>query len=90
MAYNTPAKLKAYIRKNKVRNRIRRRKYFKEYNRKNKDRRKMMYMLEGMDKIMVSTKMLSQDIIDKTELMRKENLKLELEINQIKNFINIK
>ena len=90
MPYNTPAKQRAYNKKNKVRNRIRRRKYFREYGRRNKARLTMISMMGGLAKMMAKNKLISDELVDKAEQMRRENLKLEIKINRIKNFVNIK
>lgn len=66
-----------------------RRKYFREYNRRNKERLKMISLMGGLDKLIEAQKVLSNEISDKTELMKKEQAKLDYKINQIKKFLNI-
>lgn len=97
MAYRDIEKRKAYCReyqkrfhkKHKKYN-VKRRKYFREYNRRNKIRLKMMALIGGATKLIASNKILCDSIVDKTELMRKEQVKLDIKINQIKKFVNIK
>lgn len=90
MPYNTLAKRKAYNKKIKVRNRIKRRKYFREYGRRNAARLKAIVLMGDVAKIMKTSRELSEAIDVKTELMRAEQVKLDFKINQIKKFINIK
>lgn len=86
MAYSNQEKRKekrkAYYIKNKVRNRDRRREYFREYM-KARYKRKILAMVGRATK-------LSDSIAEGTELIRKNQIRLERKIKQIKEFVNIK
>lgn len=72
------------------RNSRRRRAYFRRYNRRNKDRLKMVALMGGIGKLMEANKIISDQIVSKTEAMRKSQAKIDFKINQIKKFINLK
>ena len=86
MAYLNPEKLRAkhkrHYLKNKERNKERRREYFRAYM-KARYKRKILSMVGGITK-------LSDSIAGSTDSIRKNQLKLDRKIIQIKAFINIK
>lgn len=90
MAYNTREKRLAYYNKNVKGQQWKRRKYFREYNRRNKIRLKAIVLMGDVAKIMNTNKKLVESIDAKTELIRKEQIRLDRKLNQIKKFINIK
>jgi len=69
---------------------VHRRAYFREYVRKNKQRLKAISLMGDIGKIIKTQNQLTQSIEDNTELMKKEQIKLDFKLKQVKDFLNIK
>ena len=74
----------------KYKSQVYRRAYFREYVKKNKQRLKAISLMGEIGKIIKTQKQLTQHIEDNTDLMKKEQIKLDIKIKQIKDFLNIK
>lgn len=83
-------KYKKYQREYQKNSQVKRRAYFREYARKNKDRRKALVLMGSVAKMMKTNKQLTRQIESDTELVKREQIKLDIKINKIKKFLNIK